>query len=98
VVTGRMSEVNGGFAQVELGEGVFGSCRIKEEKQAEAAQAAGGSAKADLSSLSSMLQARWKGAAGTSSPKREAASAGQIRSFKISKLDAEHKKIELELA
>ena len=98
VVTGRMSEVNGGFAQVELGEGVFGSCRIKEEKQAEAAQAAGGSAKADLGSLSSMLQARWKGAAGTSSPKREAASAGQIRSFKISKLDAEHKKIELELA
>jgi small subunit ribosomal protein S1 len=98
LVTGRMSEVNGGFAQVELGEGVFGSCRIKEEKQAEAAQAAGGSAKADLSSLSSMLQARWKGASGASSPKREAASAGQIRSFKISKLDPEHKKIELELA
>lgn len=98
LVTGRMSEVNGGFAQVELGEGVFGSCRMKEEKPAEAAQASSGSAKADLSSLGSMLQARWKGAAGASTPKREAASAGQIRSFKISKLDPEHKKIELELA
>jgi small subunit ribosomal protein S1 len=97
VVTGRMTEINAGYAQVELGEGVFGTCRMKEEKSAEPAQAPAGAAKADLSSLSSMLQARWKGAASTGSQKRAAASAGQIRSFKISKLDPEHKKIELEL-
>lgn len=97
VVTGRMTEVNGGYAQVELGEGVFATCRMKEEKPAETAQGPGG-AKADLSSLSLMLQARWKGATGSGSQKREAASAGQIRSFKIARVDAEHKKIELELA
>jgi small subunit ribosomal protein S1 len=98
LVTGRMTEVEGGYAKVELGEGVFATCRMKEEKQAEAAQASSGSAKADLSSLGSMLQARWKGAGAAGQQKREAATAGQIRSFKIAKLDPEHKKIELELA
>jgi small subunit ribosomal protein S1 len=97
VVTGRMTEVNDGYAQVELGEGVYATCRMKEEKSAEAAQGSAVAAKADLSSLSSMLQARWKGAAGAG-VKKPAASAGQIRSFKISKLDPEHKKIELEMA
>jgi hypothetical protein len=45
-----------------------------------------------------MLQARWKGgaaAAGTAQP--EAVRAGQIRKFRIVKLDAAAKKIELEL-
>ncbi|HEX5432955.1 MAG TPA: 30S ribosomal protein S1 [Candidatus Angelobacter sp.] len=98
VVTGRMTEINDGYAQVELGEGVFATCRMKEEKPAEAAQAASGSAKADLSSLSSMLQARWKGAAASGAQKHEAASAGQVRSFRIARLDPEHKTIELELA
>jgi small subunit ribosomal protein S1 len=37
LVTGRMSEVSGGRAKVELGEGVHGSCRMGE---AEAAMAA----------------------------------------------------------
>jgi small subunit ribosomal protein S1 len=95
VVTGRMTEVDGGYAKVELGEGVFATCRMKEEKAAEAQSASSG--RADLSSLSSMLQSRWKGA-GSASAKPQAASAGQIRSFKISKLDTEHKKIEVELA
>lgn len=100
VVTGRMTEVNGGYAQVELGEGVFATCRMKEEKSAEVPQAPAGSARADLSSLSSMLQARWKGAGNTGrgNAKHEPASAGQIRSFRISKLDPEAKKIELEMA
>jgi small subunit ribosomal protein S1 len=96
VVTGRMSEVSGGYARVELGEGVFATCQVREQKPAEAAQGAGGG-KADLGSLSSMLQARWKGA-GAGAAKPQAASAGQIRSFRISKLDPEHKTIELEMA
>jgi len=54
-------------------------------------------AKADLSSLSSMLQARWKTGSG-GPPKPEPARAGQIRSFRITKLDRAAKKIELELA
>jgi small subunit ribosomal protein S1 len=69
------------------------------EKQAEQAVTST-EAKADLSSLSSMLTARWKGsiASGGSTSKPEAASAGQIRSFRIARLDATAKKIELELA
>jgi len=44
-----------------------------------------------------MLQARWKGAV-PGPVKVEAARAGQIRSFRIAKLDKAAKKIELELA
>jgi small subunit ribosomal protein S1 len=57
-------------------------------------------AKADLSSLSSMLQARWKSGAPASGAgsKHEEVSTGQIRSFRIVKLDPAAKKIELELA
>jgi small subunit ribosomal protein S1 len=42
-----------------------------------------------------MLQAKWKGGHGS---KREPVRSGQIRSFRIVKLDAAAKKIELELA
>ena len=55
------------------------------------------SAKADLSSLSSMLQARWKTGSG-GPPKPEPARAGQVRSFRIVKLDRATKKLEVELA
>jgi small subunit ribosomal protein S1 len=63
----------------------------KEEKTS-AAKAA------DLGSLSSMLQARWKSGASPTAAKPDASSAGQIRSFRISKLDPAAKRIELELA
>ena len=52
----------------------------------------------DLSNLSSMLKARWQGNAPAASEKPEPLSEGQIRSFKIVKLDPETKKIEVELA
>jgi small subunit ribosomal protein S1 len=45
-----------------------------------------------------MLTARWKGSATGGGTKREAAQTGQIRSFRIAKLDPAAKKIELELA
>jgi small subunit ribosomal protein S1 len=44
-----------------------------------------------------MLQARWKGNTPAASTKPEPPSAGQIRSFRILKLDADSKKIEVEL-
>ena len=93
VVTGRMTDVSGGRARVELGEGVQGSCRMKaeapeiEEKQVEAS--------ANLSSLTSMLEKKWRG--GQAAGARREARAGQIRSFRIVKLDSSAKKIELEL-
>jgi small subunit ribosomal protein S1 len=51
----------------------------------------------DLSALSSMLKNRWKG--NTSAPQAapDPLAPGQVRSFKIVKLDPETKKIEVEL-
>jgi small subunit ribosomal protein S1 len=96
VVTGRMTEVSGGRARVELGEGIQGTCRLNAEAPQEEEKPA--ESKVDLSSLSSMLAAKWKGGQGGGAARREPARAGQIRSFKIVKLDAAAKKIELELA
>ena len=51
-----------------------------------------------------MLASKWKGggagaaSGGDTAPKRELPKTGQVRSFRITKLDAEKKKIELELA
>ncbi|HTZ89671.1 MAG TPA: 30S ribosomal protein S1 [Alloacidobacterium sp.] len=97
VVTGRVSEESGGTARVELGEGVFATCRISAA--APAASGSESAGKADLSSITSMLQARWKGnAPAADRQKSEAIRAGQVRSFRISRLDRETKAIELELA
>jgi small subunit ribosomal protein S1 len=52
----------------------------------------------DLSSLSSMLKARWKGDAPDPKAAPEPLAEGQIRTFKIVKIDAEAKRIEVELA
>jgi small subunit ribosomal protein S1 len=96
VVSGRVIEVLGGQARVELGEGIIGTCHISD--QAPAAEEKAATAKADLSSLSSMLQNRWKGGESSAKSKPEAIQSGQVRSFRITKLDREAKKIELELA
>lgn len=101
VVTGRMVEVSGDQARVELGEGVLAACRM--DSQSAAAKTAPTApappaAKADLSSLGSMLQTRWKSGPPAAEAKPESARSGQIRKFRIVKLDKEARKIELELA
>jgi small subunit ribosomal protein S1 len=45
-----------------------------------------------------MLKARWKGGVASGPAKAEAVRAGQIRSFRIARVDRAAKKIELELA
>jgi small subunit ribosomal protein S1 len=86
---------------VELGEGIHALCRV-DSPQADSRDTADASpaknAKADLSSLGSMLQARWKGGAAIATSKPESLRAGQILKFRIVKLDLAAKKIELELA
>jgi small subunit ribosomal protein S1 len=94
IVTGRLVDESGDEARVELGEGIIAHCRISAPPTKESAAPSA----ADLSALTSMLQARWKGATPSSAAKREAVKAGQVRSFRIVKLDAGVKKIELELA
>ena len=94
VVTGRMSDVSGNRGKVELGEGVFATCRLGGAAEKEESSA--GSARADLSALTSKLAAKWKGGESGGS-KSEAARAGQVRSFRVVKLDAAAKKIDVEL-
>ena len=94
VVTGLLTEVDGASGSVELGEGVRASCRIVAQTAAKVEPKVEG--KADLSSLSSMLNARWKSGA-ASEAKVEPTKAGQVRTFRIAKLDVAGKKIELEL-
>ncbi len=96
VVSGRVIEVVGGQARVELGEGIQSTCAIVAA--APAKDNAPAEAKLDMSALGSMLKARWKGGATSGAVKPEAIHAGQIRSFKIARLDPGAKKIEVELA
>jgi small subunit ribosomal protein S1 len=96
VVSGRVMEISGAQARVELGEGIQGTWRIPAESAAK--EQAAVESKTDIGSLSSMLNARWKGGASATSSKPEAVRTGQIRSFRITKLDPAAKKIELELA
>ncbi len=104
VVTGRLIEISGGNARVELGQCVQASCRIPDEseKKQSANEAAptksvSSPAKADLSSLGSMLQARWKSGPPLVSNNADTLRPGQIRSFRIARLDSAAKKLELEL-
>jgi small subunit ribosomal protein S1 len=95
-VTGRVTDVTGDRATVELGEGVRGVCSLTAAPAAEAASTS--SAKVDLSSLSSMLNARWKGTTpSANTAQSNQLQPGQIRSFRIKNIDSASKKIELAL-
>ena len=99
-VTGRVVDASATRAKVELGEGVMAECKLSpppapvEEKKAEAAPAA------DINSLSAMLKTRWKEGKSTPETKTDpnAVRGGQVRNFRIVAIDAEKKRIDLELA
>jgi small subunit ribosomal protein S1 len=112
-VSGRVVELNSFGAIIELGEGIRAALNTKTgresdvpmaEKSSATAVAASGSAATsaqsapDLSQLSSMLKARWKGNAPSPSAAPDPLAEGQIRTFKITKLVADSRKIEVELA
>ena len=95
VVSGRMIEVVAENARVELGEGIHAACRVSPSDAQK--QEAKSNAPADLSALTSMLSAHWKSGAVRSEGRPESVSAGQVRTFRITKLDPATKHIELEL-
>ena len=106
LVSGRVVELTSSGAIVELGEGIRATCRTTAAPSAQAAASsaalqtsplAPASAKPDLSQLSSMLKARWKGNAPAPSAAPEPLAEAQIRTFKIVKLIPDPKKIEIEL-
>jgi small subunit ribosomal protein S1 len=94
-VSGRIVDVQGTRAKVELDEGIVGQCSIKP-KEAKAAEPSANK-ESNVSTLSAMLAARWKQGA----PEAEDASLareGQIRAFRIAALDPDKHLIGLELA
>ena len=93
-VSGRLVDVSGQKAKVELGEGVFAWTKLPSEQKTNIAASAG---KADLGSLTAMLSQRWKSGGSGDTAATEAPRTGQVRSFKISSIDTAAKRIELEL-
>ena len=61
-VSGRVVEISGEQARVELGEGIQAACTIPAEHSTK--ENTPDEAKLDLGSLSSMLKAHWKGGTG----------------------------------
>jgi len=100
-VSGRVVELTSSGAIVELGEGIRAALRPRTSGTAAAlpspAEASTASTAPDLSRLSSMLKARWKGNAPAPSAAPDPLAEGQIRTFKITKLDADAKKVEVEI-
>jgi small subunit ribosomal protein S1 len=97
VVTGRFMDESSSQARVELGEGIHATCKVAPATAVPVKIEVPKEAKVDLSSFSSMLQSRWKSGSSPTT-KAEPARAGQVRSFRIAKLDRATKKIEVEFA
>ena len=95
LVSGRVLSVEAQQASVELGEGIVAVCSLNPAAEPEAPAP---TAALDLSSLGSMLSARWKSGASAASPKSESVGPGQVRSFRITDLDPEAASIKLQLA
>ena len=110
-VSGRVIEQSPTLTHVELGDGIRATCcttfktatpaaapEIQIELPLRPKPAAKPAPKPDLSSLSSMLKDRWQGNSPAPKSKPDPLTQGQIRTFKITRLDPETKKIEVELA
>src|SRR5580698_2434455 len=108
-ISGRVVELTDSGTIVELGEGIRAALQAKTGGAVAAASpqkplgtvaessASAQSAAPDLSQLSSMLKARWKGSAPAPSAAPDPLAEGQIRTFKIVKLIPDTKKIEVDL-
>ncbi len=107
-VTGRIIDIDhlSNTARVELGEGIIAPATLPPADPTDAPSTPPTSAgPVDLSQLGSLLSAKWKTADAHTKPAPKSAkpatgalTPGQIRTFKITQLDAAAKKIALELA
>jgi small subunit ribosomal protein S1 len=95
VVSGRLLEYTGDNAIVELGEGIRANCAVSVKTEPTASSQS--EATLDLSALSSMLSARWKGETKALGAQTEPLHVGQVRNFKIATIDRDTKQISLEL-
>jgi small subunit ribosomal protein S1 len=94
-VTGRVVEVKNERAKVELGEGVFATCKLGGEDEPSSRSSA--AENVDISTMTAMLAARWKQGAANETQKN-VVKPGQILTFRIVSLDPAQKKIQIELA
>ncbi|MBV8831498.1 MAG: 30S ribosomal protein S1 [Acidobacteriaceae bacterium] len=98
-VSGRLVDIQGNRARVELGEGVIATCRLQATLENKSSSVSESKPPSDVSTLSAMLAARWKGKGGEAGTvAKPAARTGEVRSFRIAHLDPANKVIELELA
>jgi small subunit ribosomal protein S1 len=95
IVSGRLIECTVDNAIVELGEGIRANCTVSAKT--DPATSSPSEAKLDLSALSSMLSARWKGETKALGAQAEPLRVGQVRDFKIAAIDRSTKKLSLEL-
>jgi small subunit ribosomal protein S1 len=95
LVSGRLIEYTGNSAIVELSEGIRANCELTAKTEPDAPSQS--EAKLDLSALSSMLNARWKGETKASNAQADPLRVGQMRNFKIITIDRDNKRIDLEL-
>lgn len=94
LLSGRVVEVHGSTAKIEISEGVHARCKMKEESPAKQQAAAA----ADVGDLAAMLASRWKSGPSSTSTSKEGVRPNQIRRFKITAMDTEARKIDVELA
>jgi small subunit ribosomal protein S1 len=106
VLTGRIVEIKGDRAKIEVEEGIFATCRLAPQTTSETDEVpkisgAESKGRVDISAATALLAARWKqgsgGGAAEAQDDKNALRAGQVRKFKISQLDSEGKRIGLEL-
>ena len=93
-LSGRVVEVHGATAKIEISEGVHARCKLKDESPAKQQAAAA----SDVTDLAAMLASRWKSGPASAGTAKEGIRPNQIRRFKIAAMDIEARKIEVELA
>lgn len=98
-VNGRVLKASADKIDVELDEGVRGVCRLAVAEEPAEAEEPSAASDADVSSLGARLQAAWKGGApGGSGQASTEFQTGEVRTFKVTHVDAASGVIELALA
>jgi small subunit ribosomal protein S1 len=98
-VNGRVLKASVDKIDVELDEGVRGVCRLAAAEAPTASEEPSAAPDADVSSLGARLQAAWKGGApGGGGQAANDFQTGEVRTFKVTHVDAESGVIELALA
>jgi small subunit ribosomal protein S1 len=95
-VTGRVAELHGNRAKIELAEGVVTTFDIKP-KQETSSGTSSSEKSANVSALGAMLAAKWKQGPSQSSS-ADAMREGQVHRFRIVRVNQDNHRIEIELA